>query len=80
MNAVECDQNELVKMLPTLCAYLKDGTVGKTLEKYHNNPIPGGFFLSFERRGGWLFGPPNQNTHKISLTCLKQLKLGQSNL
>ena len=36
LNAVEkCDQNELVKMLPILRANLKDGTVGKTLEKYH---------------------------------------------
>ena len=36
LNAVEkCDQNELLKILPALCSDLKDGTIGKALEKYH---------------------------------------------
>ena len=42
LNAVQKgDQNELMKMLLTLCANLKEGTVGKTLEKYHVKWTPG---------------------------------------
>ena len=36
LNAVEkCDQNQLMAILPKLCADLKQGTIGKTLEDFH---------------------------------------------
>ena len=38
LNAVEkVDQNELIKILPKLCADLKDGSAGYILDSYHVN-------------------------------------------
>ena len=38
LNAIEkVDQNELIKILPKLCADLKDGSGGHTLDSYHVN-------------------------------------------
>ena len=45
------------------------------------NPIPGGLFWSFERRGGGggFLARRDENAYKTSVTCSNHLKLGPCN-